>query len=125
MSGGVGIIVRVPLFEGLLAGTIRSGHRFDEGDWRARFLTPQRLAEASERLDKLEALLDDQCPTLAALALRFCLSRPAVSTVIVGMRNRLIHGYGAVDRDVLWDVVHDDLPDLAAKLQRGLHGLDS
>lgn len=44
---------------------------------------------------------------------------------IVGMRNRLIHGYGAVDRDVLWDVVHDDLPDLAAKLQRGLHGLDS
>ena len=39
---------------------------------------------------------------------------------IVGMRNRLIHGYGAVDRDVLWNVVHDDLPGLIEKLHRGL-----
>ena len=37
---------------------------------------------------------------------------------IAGMRNRLVHGYGAVDRDVLWNVVHDDLPDLIAKLRR-------
>ena len=35
---------------------------------------------------------------------------------IMGMRNRLVHAYGAVDRDVLWDVVHNDLPDLAGKL---------
>jgi uncharacterized protein with HEPN domain len=40
---------------------------------------------------------------------------------IVGMRNRLVHGYGAVDRNVLWDVVHDDLPDLIAKLSRELN----
>jgi len=41
---------------------------------------------------------------------------------IIGMRNRLIHGYGTVDRDVLWDVVHDDLADLIAALQRELNG---
>ena len=40
---------------------------------------------------------------------------------IIGMRNRLIHGYGTVDRDVLWDVVHDDLADLIAALQRELN----
>ncbi len=40
---------------------------------------------------------------------------------IVGMRNRLIHGYGAVDPDVLWDVVHDDLPDLIAMVRRELN----
>lgn len=39
---------------------------------------------------------------------------------MVSMRNRLIHGYGAVDRDVLWDVVHDDLPDLVTRLHREL-----
>jgi uncharacterized protein with HEPN domain len=39
---------------------------------------------------------------------------------IIGMRNRLIHGYGAVDRDVLWDVVHDDLPKLVSKLKKEL-----
>jgi uncharacterized protein with HEPN domain len=39
---------------------------------------------------------------------------------IVGMRNRLIHGYGTVDHDVLWDAAHDDLPELIAKLHREL-----
>lgn len=39
---------------------------------------------------------------------------------IIGMRNRLVHGYAAVDRDVLWDVVHDDLPDLIAQLDRAI-----
>lgn len=39
---------------------------------------------------------------------------------MVGMRNRLIHGYGAVDLDVLWGVVHEDLPDLIARLHSEL-----
>lgn len=36
---------------------------------------------------------------------------------IVGMRNRLIHGYDQVDRNILWSVVTDDLPRLAARIQ--------
>ncbi len=28
---------------------------------------------------------------------------------IVGMRNRLVHGYASVDHDIVWDVVSDDL----------------
>jgi uncharacterized protein with HEPN domain len=35
---------------------------------------------------------------------------------IVGMRNRLIHGYDQVDFDVLWDVVQNDLPPLLTEL---------
>ena len=31
---------------------------------------------------------------------------------IVGMRNRLIHGYDEVDLDFLWNVVRNDLPPL-------------
>jgi len=31
-------------------------------------------------------------------------------TEIVGMRNRLVHGYASVDHDVLWAVVTRDLP---------------
>jgi len=33
------------------------------------------------------------------------------------MRNRLVHGYFAVDRDILWTVVHDDLPGLITALE--------
>lgn len=35
---------------------------------------------------------------------------------IIGMRNRLIHGYDAVDLDVLWDTLEVDLPSLIAEL---------
>jgi uncharacterized protein with HEPN domain len=36
---------------------------------------------------------------------------------IVGLRNRLIHGYDAVDFDVLWGIVSEDLPKLIAALE--------
>ena len=29
---------------------------------------------------------------------------------IIGMRNRLIHGYDVIDFDLLWDTVTNDLP---------------
>ena len=37
---------------------------------------------------------------------------------VVGMRNRLIHGYDMVDLEILWDTVRDDLPRLIAVLER-------
>jgi uncharacterized protein with HEPN domain len=36
------------------------------------------------------------------------------------MRNRLIHGYARVDLDLLWDVVHIDLPPLVLQLREAL-----
>jgi uncharacterized protein with HEPN domain len=39
---------------------------------------------------------------------------------IVGLRNRLIHGYDSVDFDVLWQIVSDDLPPLIAALEEAL-----
>lgn len=37
---------------------------------------------------------------------------------IVGLRNRLIHGYDAVDLDILWDIVQIDLPPLIVSLRQ-------
>jgi len=36
---------------------------------------------------------------------------------IVGMRNRLIHGYDTIDHDVLWRTLTDDLPALIGELE--------
>jgi uncharacterized protein with HEPN domain len=36
---------------------------------------------------------------------------------IVGLRNRLVHGYDAVDLDILWDIVQQDLPALIGALE--------
>jgi uncharacterized protein with HEPN domain len=41
---------------------------------------------------------------------------------IVGMRNRLVHGYDSVDFDILWDIVQVDLPPLIVELRRILAG---
>ena len=83
---GVGIIVRVPFEEGLLTGRITPGYRFSQGDWRKDWLTPERLGEIARRLEALKPFLAEDRPSLPALALKFCLSHPAVSTVIPGMR---------------------------------------
>ena len=39
---------------------------------------------------------------------------------IIGMRNRLIHGYDEVDFDFLWNVVRNDLPKLVKQLNKNL-----
>ncbi|MFQ3633183.1 aldo/keto reductase [Roseiflexus sp.] len=83
----VGIIVRVPFEEGLLTGELTPDHRFAPDDWRAEWLTPERLAAAAPRVEALKQFLTPDRPTLASLALKFCLSHPAVSTVIPGMRS--------------------------------------
>lgn len=37
---------------------------------------------------------------------------------IVGMRNRMIHGYDTIDFDVLWQTITEDLPPLVAALEK-------
>ncbi len=37
---------------------------------------------------------------------------------IIGMRNRLVHGYDLIDFDLLWDTVANDLPPLIEALQK-------
>lgn len=98
----VGIIVRVPFEEGLLTGAFEEDHQFEKDDWRAQWLTPERLAEAAVRVQKLKPFLRDDRKSLAALALKFCLSHPAVSTVIPGMRKlRNVEANCAVSDGVL------------------------
>ena len=36
---------------------------------------------------------------------------------MIGLRNRLIHGYDTIDFDILWVIVQEDLPDLIDKLE--------
>jgi len=39
---------------------------------------------------------------------------------VVGLRNRLIHGYDAVDLDIVWSIVKDDVPALLVELERAI-----
>jgi aryl-alcohol dehydrogenase-like predicted oxidoreductase len=81
----VGVIARVPLDEGSLGGKMTMDTKFPKGDWRAMYFGPQNLGPTIERVEKLKALLPAGI-TLPQMALRYILSYPAVSTIIVGMR---------------------------------------
>lgn len=37
---------------------------------------------------------------------------------IIGMRHRIVHDYLNVDEDIIWEVVHQDLPPLVVALKR-------
>ncbi len=42
---------------------------------------------------------------------------------IVGLRNRLIHGYDSVDFDILWSIIQEDLPPLIKQVKKMLNVL--
>ena len=37
---------------------------------------------------------------------------------IVGMRNRVAHGYVRIDNDIVWDIIQNDIPALLPALRR-------
>jgi len=82
----IGLIARVPLDEGGLSGKFTLDTKFDDGDFRNKYFSPDRLKELINRTDKLKLLLEPEAKTLAELDFRYILSHKAVSTVIPGMR---------------------------------------
>lgn len=83
---GVGVLARVPLDEGALTGALRVDTKFESGDFRAWYFRDGRLKDVVSRVADLEKETAAIAGTLAQRCLRFCLSHPAVSTVIPGMR---------------------------------------
>jgi aryl-alcohol dehydrogenase-like predicted oxidoreductase len=86
-EAGVGVIVRVPFDEGGLTGTITPDTEFGDGDFRAAYFGGERKHDVWQRVQAIAGDLGVPVERLPELALRFCLSQPAVSTVIPGMRS--------------------------------------
>ena len=59
------------------------------------------IGEALSRAAVLEPSLVDRVPDLRH---------------IVGLRNRVIHGYDAVDDEIVWDIVQNKLPRLQTRV---------
>jgi aryl-alcohol dehydrogenase-like predicted oxidoreductase len=86
-DANVGVIARVPFDEGSLTGQIRPDTEFPVGDFRRSYFGDGRRQEVWTRAQAIAADLTVPIDELPASALRFCLSHPAVSCVIPGMRS--------------------------------------
>ena len=85
-KSNVGVIARVPFDAGSLTGNIRVDSQFQGDEFRAMYFRGDRKKEVVERVNRLQEDLGTTNGSLAEVALRFCLSHPAVTTVIPGMR---------------------------------------
>lgn len=82
----IGVLARVPLDEGSLTGTITESTTFEPGDFRSFYFKGDRKKQVVEHVNALVRDLNPADGSLPEVALRFCLSHSAVSTVIPGMR---------------------------------------
>jgi aryl-alcohol dehydrogenase-like predicted oxidoreductase len=87
LEHGCGVIARVPFDEGSLTGKLRKDTVFPEGDFRGDYFGGDLLAKTVDRVESMRPIVEGAAKTMARGALRFCLSQPAVSTVIPGMRS--------------------------------------
>jgi hypothetical protein len=69
-----------------LGRTVRPDTTFPDGDFRNEYFAGDRKRETYERVQAITAELGVPEDSAASVAPRFCLSEPAVSTVIAGMR---------------------------------------
>ncbi len=81
----IGVLARVPLDEGSLTGNITESTTFPPGDFREFYFKGDRKKQVVQHVNALKKDLGGD-GDLPAIALRFCLSHPAVSSVIPGMR---------------------------------------
>jgi aryl-alcohol dehydrogenase-like predicted oxidoreductase len=86
LERNIGILARVPLDEGALSGHFSESTTFPAGDFRDWYFRGDRKKEVVDHVDALHRDLDGA--SIPDTALRFCLSHPAVSSVIPGMRTR-------------------------------------
>jgi len=84
-SANIGVLARVPLDEGALTGNIDESTKFPPGDFREWYFRGDRKKQVAGHVSALRHDLGGGAD-LADVALRFCLSHDAVSSVIPGMR---------------------------------------
>ena len=85
LQENIGVLARVPLDEGALTGNIGANTKFPPGDFREFYFKGDRKQQVAEHVAALRKDLGEDA-SLPDTALRFCISHPAVSTVIPGMR---------------------------------------
>ena len=98
----VSIIARTPLASGALTGTWHKGMKFHRNDWRRRVFRGELLEQTLARVARVQSLLEPDV-SLAQITLRFCLSHPAVTTVIPGVRNaeQVAYNLAALEQGLL------------------------
>jgi uncharacterized protein with HEPN domain len=73
----------------------------------------------------LERALEILGEAVKRLPAEVCEAYPAVPwRLVAGMRDRLSHGYDEIDYEILWNAVHEDLPNLLRTVDQMIRELE-
>jgi aryl-alcohol dehydrogenase-like predicted oxidoreductase len=107
----VAVIARCVLDEGGLTGFLTEHTRFDALDFRDNYFEHGPLSEYVRRVEALREYVPRDAPSLAALALRFALHHPGVTTAAVSLHvpEHLEENIAAVCAAPLPDAAFDEI----------------
>ena len=89
-----------------LEGQTRESFLDSEASWAAQDIIARRLSIIGEAAASLSRKYPD-----------FCENHPEIPfRMIIGMRNILVHDYGAIDWMLVWDTIQQDIPQLFANV---------
>jgi len=84
---GIGVIVRIPILFGFLAGKFDINSTFEEDDHRRMNLSKEKLEKYLKELERLKPLFEEYPDqTKAQVSLRFCITHPACTLAIPGAK---------------------------------------
>ena len=91
LDQGLGIMVWSPLSGGYLSGKFRRGKPFPMGTRvgdhkKSDFIPPINKEKAFKIIDVMEKIADSHNCSIAQVAINYLLAKPAVSTVVMGIR---------------------------------------
>jgi aryl-alcohol dehydrogenase-like predicted oxidoreductase len=78
---GICYLAYSPIASGLLTGRYAADATFPESDWRGDEFTPERLADAVPRVERLTAIADRLGATTAQLATAWAVHQPGVAAI--------------------------------------------
>ncbi|GAB3258464.1 aldo/keto reductase [Larkinella harenae] len=83
------ILAYSPLERGLLAGKIKPGHQFAEGDHRVNYKSFKdgNIDRVWAFLEKIKPVAEQKQITLSQLVIRWTIDQPAITAALVGARN--------------------------------------
>lgn len=98
----LGVLARVPLASGLLAGKYRSGATFAANDFRSS-IGSEKLERSLEEVERLRREEVPEGVPMAQWALAWCLKNPTVTAVIPGCKDAAQVHANATAADLLQD----------------------
>ncbi len=89
IENNIGILAYSPLQRGLLAGRIKQGHRFNEGDTRPStiYFREPNFSAILKLNEQLVAMANEREVTLPQLVLNWTIQQPGITCALAGARN--------------------------------------